>query len=131
MEKGAVRWILDILKTVVIAVLSSMVLVLVFALIVKSTDLNENVIEYVNEGIKILSLLIGTLVGFKRGGKGGWLKGLLSGVVYVCASFLVFSLISGNLSAENLSWVDFLTMAVVGVICGVLSVNLKKSSKNA
>ena len=131
MEKGAVRWILDILKTVVIAVLSSMVLVLVFALIVKSTDLNENVIEYVNEGIKILSLLIGTLVGFKRGGKGGWLKGLLSGVVYVGASFLVFSLISGNLSAENLSWVDFLTMAVVGVICGVLTVNLKKSSKNA
>ena len=130
MEKGVVRWILDIVKTVVIAVLISMVLVLVFALVVKATDIDGDAISYVNQGIKIVSVLVGTLIGFKRGGKAGWIKGLLSGVLYVATSFLVFSLISENLSFDNLTWVDFLTGAAVGLICGVIAVNVKKSAKN-
>ena len=131
MEKGAVRWILDIVKTVVVAVLVSMVLVLVFALIVKATDLSEDTIGYVNVAIKTVSVLIGTLLGFKRGGTGGWLKGLISGLLYVVTSFLVFASISGNLSFGDLSWVDVLTGAVVGLICGVIAVNVKKKAKNA
>jgi len=131
MEKGAVRWILDIVKTVVVAVLVSMVLVLIFALIVKATDLSEDTIGYVNVAIKIVSILIGTLLGFKRGGTGGWLKGLISGLLYVVTSFLVFASISGNLSFGDLSWIDVLTGAVVGLICGVIAVNVKKKAKNA
>ena len=131
MEKGVVRYILDIVKTVVIAVLVSMVLVLVFALIVKAIDLSENVIGYVNVGIKTVSVLIGTLLGFKRGGTGGWLKGLVSGLLYVFVSFLVFAAISGNFSFKNLSWVDIATGPIVGLICGVIAVNAKKKVKNA
>ena len=131
MEKGMVRWILDIVKTVVVAILCSMILVLVFALVVKATDIDEKGIAYANQGIKIVSVLIGTLVGFKRGGSAGWLKGLISGLLYVFFSFLVFSLISGELSWSNLTWIDFLTSAAVGVICGVIAVNVKKSPKIA
>ena len=130
MEKGAVRYVLDIVKTVVVAILISMVLVLVFALIVKATDINEDAIAYVNQGIKIVSVLIGCLIGFRRGGKGGWLKGLISGLLYVVTSFLVFSMISGELSFDKLSWVDVLTGAAAGMICGVIAVNVKKSAKN-
>ncbi len=130
MEKSVVRSILDVIKTVVIAVLISMVLVLVFALIVKATDLSDATIGYVNQGIKIVSVLVGTLLGFRRGGKGGWLKGLLSGLLYVVTSFLVFAAISGNFSVGELSWVDVLMGAVVGLICGVIAVNVKKSAKN-
>ena len=131
MEKSAVRWILDIVKTVVIAILCSMIFVLIFALIVKSTDINETGIAYANQGIKIVSVLIGTLVGFRRGGEAGWLKGLIAGLLYIFFSFLVFSLISGELSWNNLSWIDFVTSAAVGVICGVIAVNVKKSPKIA
>ena len=131
MEKGVARWILDIVKTVVIAVLISMVSVLVFALIVKSTDIGEDAIGYVNLGIKILSVVVGCLIGFKRGSGSGWLKGLLSGLLYVLISFFVFSLISGAFSLSDLSWVDVVTGAAVGLISGVLTVNLKKSAKNA
>ena len=130
MERGVVRFVLDIIKTVVIAVLVSMVLVLVFALIVKATDLNENVIGYVNVGIKIVSVLVGAFLGFKKGGKGGWLKGLLSGLLYVVTSFLVFHAISGGFSGATLSLVDVLTGAAVGLITGILVVNVKKSAKN-
>ena len=130
MEKGAVRYVLDIVKTVVVAILISMVLVLVFALIVKATDINEDAIAYVNQGIKIVSVLIGCLIGFRRGGKGGWLKGLISGLLYVVTSFLVFSMISGELSFDKLSWVDVLTGAAAGMICGVIAVNVKKSAKS-
>lgn len=130
MEKSVVRSILDVIKTVVIAVLISMVLVLVFALIVKATDLSDATIGYVNQGIKIVSVLVGTLLGFRRGGKGGWLKGLLSGLLYVVTSFLVFAAISGSFSVGELSWVDVLMGAVVGLICGVIAVNVKKSAKN-
>ena len=131
MEKGVVRWILDIIKTVIIAVLVSMVLVLAFSLIVKATDIGDQTIDYVNLGIKIVSVLVGTILGFKRGGKFGWLKGLLSGVLYVVTSFLVFASISGNFSAQSLTWLDFLTGGVVGLLCGVIAVNVKKEVKNA
>ena len=130
MEKGAIRWVLDVIKTVVVAVLISMVSALVFALIVKATDVGDTAISYVNQGIKVVSMLVACLLGFKRGSSGGWLKGLISGLLYVVTSFLVFSLISGSVSFENLSWVDFLTGAAVGTICGVISVNVKKSAKN-
>ena len=130
MEKGVVRCILDIIKTVVIAVLISMVLVLVFALIVKATDLDESAIGYVNQGIKIVSVLAATLIGFKKGSKAGWLKGLIAGLLYVVTSFLVFAAISGNFSVGSLTWVDVLTGAVVGLICGIIAVNVKKSAKN-
>lgn len=54
MEKGVVRSVLDVVKTVVVAVLISMVLVLVFALIVKATSANDTTIAWVNQGIKIV-----------------------------------------------------------------------------
>ena len=130
MDKGVARWILDIVKTVVIAVLISMVSVLVFALIVKSVDVGEDVIGYVNIGIKILSVVIGCIVGFRRGSGYGWLKGLISGLLYVVVSFLVFSAISGEFSLADVSWLDLVTGAVVGLLSGVLTVNLKKSAKN-
>ena len=131
MEKSAVKWILDIIKTVVVAILVSMILVLVFALIVKATDLNENAVTYVNVAIKVISIAVGCLIGFRRGGKMGWLKGLICGVLYVVTSFLVFSFISGNLSLKNVTWLDFVTGAVVGVLSGILAVNVKKSPKIA
>ena len=130
MEKGVVRSVLDIVKTVVIAVLISMVMVLIFALIVKATDLNDTAIMYVNQGIKIVSVLLGCLIGFHRGGKGGWLKGLISGLLYVVTSFLVFAAISGDFSVGSIKWWDVLIGAVVGLGCGIIAVNVKKSSKN-
>ncbi|MBO4479419.1 MAG: TIGR04086 family membrane protein [Clostridia bacterium] len=130
MEKGVVRSVLDVVKTVVVAVLISMVLVLVFALIVKATSANDTTIAWVNQGIKIVSVLVGALIGFRRGGKGGWLKGLIAGLLYVVTSFLVFAAISGDFSAGALSWTDVLIGAVVGLLCGVIAVNVKKSAKN-
>ena len=131
MEKGVARQILDIVKTVVIAILISMVSVLVFALVVKSTDVGEDVIGYVNLAIKILSVVIGCLIGFRRGSGFGWLKGVISGLLYVVTSFLVFSAISGEFSLADVSVLDLVTGAVVGLLSGVLTVNLKKSAKNA
>ena len=130
MENSVVRWILDVIKTVVIAILVSMVLVLVFALIVKSTNIGDQVITYVNLGIKIVAVLVGCLVGFKRGGKAGWLKGLISGLLYVVTSFLVFAAISGKPSFDGLTWLDFVTGAIVGLLCGIIAVNVKKGAKN-
>ena len=131
MEKSAVKWVLDIIKTVVISILISMVFVLVFALIVKVANVNENVIAYVNVGIKVLSIAIGCLLGFRRGSKSGWLKGLICGVLYIVCSFLVFSFISGKLSLENMTWLDVVTGAVAGILSGVLAVNAKKDLKIA
>ena len=131
MEKSAVRWVLDIVKTVVVAILTSMVLVLVFALIVKATDVGENVVSYVNVAIKIVSIVVGCLVGFARGGRAGWLKGAVCGLLYVIGSFLVFSFISGKVSLRNVTWLDVVTGIVVGAISGILAVNVKKERKIA
>ena len=54
----------------------------------------------------------------------------LGDVVHFVIAVLVFAAISGNFSVGELSWVDVLMGAVVGLICGVIAVNVKKSAKN-
>lgn len=130
MERGLVlKNSFDVVKAIVFAILFSMVLVLILALIVKASGMSESVVVYINQAIKILSTLGGVMLGFRGGSKFGWLKGAIVGLLYVLISFFVFSLISGELSFSNVSWIDFVTGAAVGAISGIITVNVKRGSQ--
>lgn len=117
----------DILRSTIIAVIISLVLVLAFALIVNLADVSENVILPINEGIKVISILIGCFIGFKDM-RSGIFKGALTGLCYTLLSILIFGIISHSVKFNMLSLVDVALGIVAGVISGILVVNLKKKA---
>lgn len=121
------HFFLDIIRTTIIAVIISLVLVLVFALIVNLVDVGESVIMPVNQVIKLLSVLAACFVGFKDNKQGAF-KGALSGLCYTLLSILVFGLISKEISFNLMKLVDVALGIVAGAISGILAVNLRKKS---
>lgn len=129
MEKGSVKIaIFDIIKCVVISLIISMVLVLVFALVAKAATVSDKTSLYINQAIKVLSVLIGTFLGMK-GRKSGIIVGAVIGLLYTIFSFLIFAMISRELSFNNITIYDFLIGTGVGILSGVLAVNIKSMRK--
>lgn len=117
----------DLIRSTIVAVIISLVLVLVFALIVNLANVNENIILPVNEAIKVVSLLIGCFIGF-RDMRSGVFKGAITGLLYTLLSILVFGIISHSVKFNLLSLVDVALGIIAGAISGILVVNLKKKS---
>ena len=113
----------DVLKAVLFATLISLALVLVFAIVIRFADVKTSVIMPVNIAIKILSLLIGVMLGFKNP-QNGLVKGAISGLVYMLLTFLIFSALDGFKDVA-FSWIDLITLPVAGAISGIITVNLK------
>ena len=115
---------LDVVKSVLIAVVTCLILVLVFAMIMKFAELPEGVIMPVNIMIKCISVVTGVLFGVKVAEHGA-IKGLMSGVLFVLVTYLLFSVINSDFSLNMMSLVDGIIMIIQGTITGVIVVNIK------
>lgn len=118
---------ISVAKGVMVAVCISLVLVLLFAFLLKFTNIPESTIKPVNQVIKGLSILMGVFVGLKRKKELGLVSGLLIGLIYTITAFLVFSCLGGVFAFDLTLLTDLLFGAVMGAICGIICVNLKKS----
>ena len=104
----------------------SLIAVLVFSFIVQLFSLGDNVIHVVDQFIKSLAVFIGCLFSLK--GRGGWLKGLLTGLFVFVLTYLIFGLIAG---AKVFTWnflIDAAFGAVIGLISGIIAVNVRKEN---
>lgn len=117
---------LGVIKGAIIAVFISLVLVLLFAVVVKFTNISSSAIKPINQVIKGVSILIGVIFGVAKNKTGGLVKGIIVGVIYTILSFAVFSILDGSFSI-NFSFVtDLIFSAITGAIAGVIAVNIGK-----
>lgn len=119
---------LDVLKAVLFSTLISLGLILIFAIIIKFASLPTTVIMPVNIAIKLISLLVGVLLGFKNLSN-GLLKGAITGLVYMLFTFFIFAALSAFKDVK-FSWIDLITLPIAGAIAGILAVNVKGHSRN-
>ena len=120
-EKG---FFSTIIKGALCSVIITLFSVLIFALIVKFTLLNSGVIKAVNQFIKIISILLGSM--FFIRGKLGLIKGAILGLLTTIITYLLFSLFCGGISFNGSFILDIIFTAIIGGISGVLAVNMKK-----
>lgn len=118
---------LEILKGLTIALIISLILILAMALVITFADVSDTVIAIINQVIKAVSLLIAGIVSFKEKSK-GWKKGLILGVIYVIAAFIIFSLMEGKFTFGWNILFDLIAGALMGIVCGIFAVNLRKRS---
>lgn len=115
-----------IIKGVSVALSISLVAILLFAFLLRWTNISDSLIAPVNQVIKGVSIFLGVLFGLKKVKKNGIINGLLIGFFYTILAFLVFSLLDGAFNFDRSLLNDLIFSLVTGAICGIICVNLKK-----
>ena len=121
--KNSYWW--GILRGALISVSLSLMLILLFALVIKFLNINESWILPINQIIKIVSIFVGTLFAFNNKTK-GFIKGFAIGLIYTILSYLVFSILVGKFAFTLTSFSDMVFGGIIGGISGIIVVNIKK-----
>lgn len=121
--------LIDIVKSSLIAIVSSLVLILVFAMIVKFAGIEDNYIVVINMIIKSLSVVLGILFGIKQA-KLGAIKGLVSGLLFVLLSYILFAIINLDAKIDVMMLIDSAILVAESLIAGIIAVNIKDRKAN-
>lgn len=124
MKNASGGFIGGIIKGSFCAVIVTLISVLIFAFVISSAMLTDNVIKSVNQFIKILSVFLGCMF-FVRG-SAGLLRGALIGAISTLITYLLFSLFGSQMQFGFPFIIDLIFLLVVGGISGVIAVNVKK-----
>ena len=119
--------VLDVLKAVLFATLISLALVLIEAIVIKFSSIPLSAIMPMNIAIKLVSIFVGTLIGFKNK-QNGILKGAIAGLVYMLLTFFIFAALSAFKDVK-FSWIDLITLPIAGALSGIVAVNLKSKKQ--
>ena len=122
-KKGNVK---PIIKGVLVALAISLVAILLFAFLLRWTNISDSLIVPVNQVIKGVSIFLGVFFGLKKVKQNGIINGLIIGFLYTIVAFLVFSLLDGAFCFDKSLLNDILFGTIIGAICGIICVNLKK-----
>ena len=125
MENSLGQEIKQILKGVGISLLSSLVMLIIFAIILTVTDLSENTISPVIIIITGIGILIGSIIGNIKITKNVIVHGGLVGFIYFLIIYLISSTLNGNFMLNIQSIIMIASALVCGMIGGIIGVNRK------
>jgi len=126
LKKINLTTITSVLKASLIGVVVSILLVLLFAFVLKFVDLNSGTISFVDQIIKIISIIVAVIILNKSSSDGLLIKGLLAGAVYSLITFIVFSILNGGVNLSIAILTDIVFSALVGGVCAILLNIIKK-----
>ena len=112
------------LKSIIISVFVSLLLILILSFFISNTSLKESIINPSVIFISAISILIGGFLVSKKVRKKGILYGALVGLIYMLVMYLISSLINLDFSI-NLNSVIMIGFGILGgAVGGILGVNL-------
>ena len=121
-KKNAIR----IIKGSIFAIITSTVLLLIFALLLCYTSLSENTIFPVILVITGISILIGSMISTKRIRKNLILNGGMVGVIYIITLYLISSLFLAGFNLTFNSFIMLIIGIITGMIGGIIGVNTNR-----
>ncbi len=98
---------------------------LLFSLVILLFDVPDKAILPVNQTLKALAITLSSL--FSVRGEKGWLKGLIIALISTMLTTFAFSFLGGGLHLSWLIFIELLFFSLVGMLSGVISVNLLRS----
>ena len=115
-----------ILKGSITAIVLTVIILFVFALLLAYTNMPETVVTPVVIGTTGISLLIGSIVSSIKIRKQGLINGALVGAIYIITIYLLSSMIQKDFGL-NVSSIIMLVMAILsGALGGIIGVNIKR-----
>ncbi len=116
--------VFTIVKGLLCALVTALLLAVIFASILQAFPLPDSVIYPVNQVIKGVAIALGAVL-FVRGEK-GWLKGGAVGLLFTALSYLGFSALGGDFSLSWLILLELVLALLTGALGGALGVNLRQ-----
>ena len=117
---------LAITKGAIVALGVAMVSILAFAFIVKWASLDENVINVVNQVIKIVAIFFGVVACLKVNSEKHLYKGMIVGALFAVLSFLLFSALNKSFNFDLTFVWDVVFATAIGLICAIVVNILRK-----
>ncbi len=117
--------VIRIIKGSITAIILTLILLLIFALLLTYTKLQENLINPVIIVISGVSILIGSSISTLKINKNGLLNGSLVGLIYIITIYLISSIILANFKINLYSTIMIFVSIIMGMIGGIIGVNLK------
>ncbi len=108
-----------------IALLSTFILLVIFAILLTYTDIGENTITPVILIITSISILIGSSIGNMKAQKNGIFNGALVGGSYILILYLISSLLNWKFSLNFQSIIMIALGVTFGILGGIIGVNKK------
>ena len=116
--------IVKIIKGSTVAIIITLLGLLIYSVILASTEIGENTINYVVIGISALSILIGSIISVSKIAKNGMLNGAIVGGIYIVIIYLLSSIINLNFDINSNSIILIFFSMVAGMLGGVIDKRL-------
>ncbi len=113
-----------IVKGSVMAIIVSLILLVIFALLLTYTSIQENTIAPVIIIISAISILLGSSISTLKIKKNGLLNGGLVGFTYIITMYLLSSITGSGFSINVYSIIMMSVCIITGMIGGIIGVNL-------
>ena len=124
-ERYSSSLVWQIVKGTALAAVFSTAFAVIFSLITGFLNVPEKAVLPVCIFLKTLAILLGAVCSVK--GEKGWLKGLILGLLCAMLTRGLFSAISGDWSGGLGVLIDLIFGGAVGVISGMIAVNLRRN----
>lgn len=115
-----------VLSGTIVSICVTLVLILLFAVLIRFCNISDSWIFPVNQIIKVLSMFVGAIIFLKKQNKNGFLKGLILGLSYFVLSFIVFSILQGSFALSLSNLYDLILTTLMGGLIGIIVVNVIK-----
>lgn len=114
-----------IAKGVVIAIVSTIVLLIIFSAILTYTTISESVSNPVIITISAVSILLASQLATRKIKKNGIMNGGIIGGIYIVFLYLLSSIVTGNFSLGINAIIMISVSIIAGMLGGIIGVNAK------
>ena len=108
-----------------IALITTVLLLLIFSIILTYTNIDEKVINPVIMIVTAISILLGSSLGNIKIKKNGLINGGIIGAIYIITIYLISSILNWKFSLNIQSIFMIIIAIVFGILGGILGVNRK------
>ena len=116
----------DALRGIFYCVILNLIFIFVLSIINKFVPIDSKVIVIINQVIKIAAIFGACFIGIKEH-KSALFKGMLIGLVGTIICWIISSIIQKSFTFTYITAIEFVTGLVVGALCGVLNMLLRKN----
>lgn len=124
-QKAENKTIKNIAKGVAISLISTCIMLLIFAILLTYTDISEDLINTVITIVTAISIFIGSSIGNLKIKKNGLLNGAIIGGSYILIIYLISSILNWRFGLNMQSIIMIIIGIIFGILGGIIGVNKK------
>ena len=117
--------LISILKGTILSIFLTLILLIIFALLLTYTNINENTMPAVIIIVTAISILLGSQITTGKIKRNGIINGIIVGSLYIFTLYILSSIITKDFSFSKYSIIMIITSVLIGGIGGIIGVNRK------